>query len=320
MATDLVDDTQVVVKRAVEADLAEDVGARLEHEAEVLRRLSTASAPPVGGPERPHERVIGLACDGGCIYLVQPFVPGVTLAELVSRGPLSPASTLQVGIGVLSSLQHAHDHQVLHRDVKPANVIVEQVDGGGDDGPTVGRAVLVDFGFALSSSLAPSLRDERVGTVRYLAPEAAGLLSGAVDERSDLYSVGILIFECLAGEPPFEGADVGTVLQQHLSAAVPRLGALGVDVPRALDAVVQRLLRKDPSERYQTAGAALADLSAIADGMERGVREPTVVIGLHDRGHALTEPAFVARDAELSRLAGLIGRARETRRGGLVLL
>ena len=95
------------------------------------------------------------------------------------------------------------------------------------------------------------------------------------------------------GRRPFAGADVGEVLQQHLSTPAPRLRALGVDVPQALDAVIQRLLRKDPAERYQSAAAAVADLTAIADGLRRGVREPAVVVGLHDRRQALTEPSFV---------------------------
>jgi serine/threonine protein kinase len=222
------------------------------------------------------------------------------------------SASLEVAIDVLSVLQHAHDKGVLHRDVKPANIMV-------GEGSPVGEAVLVDFGFARSSSLAPALRDERVGTVRYLAPEAAGLLPSPVDGRSDLYSTGIVLFECLAGEPPFVGADVGSVLQQHLSASPPRLRALGVDVPQALDAVVQRLLRKDPAERYQTAAAAAADLTAIADGLRRGVREPPVIVGLHDRRQALTEPSFVARTAELAALADLV-RAAAGGAGGLVLL
>ncbi|MEA2717280.1 MAG: hypothetical protein QOI99_1597, partial [Actinomycetota bacterium] len=301
LAFDLEENTQVVLKRAAVGDLADGVAARLEHEAEVLQRLSAL----VPGPVR-------FAREDGSVYLVQPLVPGVTLQHRLSQGPLSVASTLQVGIDLLTVLQHAHDLGVLHRDVKPANVVI-------DEGEPVTKATLIDFGFARSSSLAPGLRDERVGTVRYLAPEAAGLLPHDVDQRSDLYSVGILLFECFSGQPPFAGPDVGAMLKQHLSTPVPHLRSLGVELPQSLDAVVQRLLRKDPAERYQTAAAALADLTAIADGLRRGVREPAVVVGLHDRRQALTEPSFVARAAELARLGKLVARAAEGR-GGLVLL
>ena len=145
------------------------------------------------------------------------------------------------------------------------------------------------------------------------------MLERAVDERSDLYSAGVVLFECLAGRPPFEGNDVGEVLRQHLNTPAPQLRGLGVEVPRALDAALQRLLRKDPGERYQSAGAARADFAAIADAIELGIAEPAVVIGLHDRRQMLTEPAFVGRADELGKLARLIRRAGEGR-GGLVLL
>ena len=301
LGVDLEQGGRVVVKRAALSDLADGVAARLEHEAEVLRRLAPAVAAP-----------LSFAREGESVFLVQALVPGTTLQERLAGGPLSVPSSLRVGIDVLSVLGHAHDQGVLHRDVKPANVVIDGAD-------PVARAVLIDFGFARSSSLAPALRDERVGTVRYLAPEAAGLLPHPVDQRSDLYSVGILLFECLAGEPPFAGPDVGTMLKQHLSTPAPHLRALGVDLPQALDAVVQRLLRKDPAERYQSAQAAIADLTEIADALGRGVREPAVVVGLHDRRQVLTEPSFVARTAELTRLGDLVARTADGR-GGLVLV
>ena len=302
VAVDLSDGTQVVIKQVAVAEVHGAVRARLEHEAEVLRRLAPASA----------SRPITLRREGDALYVVQPYAPGITLEERIKRGPLTVASSLAVGIDVFAALQQAHDHGVLHRDVKPANLIV-------DEDEPLQRAVLIDFGFARSGSLEPSLRDERVGSARYLAPEAAGLLERAVDERSDLYSAGIVLFECLAGRPPFEGSDVGEVLRCHLNTPPPRLRGLGADVPRALDAVVQRLLRKDPAERYQSAGAASADLLEIADAIRRGVQEPGVVIGLHDRRQVLTEPAFVGRAAELALLGRLIGEAGEGR-GGLVLV
>lgn len=302
VGTDLLLDAPVVIKRAASAEVADAMRARLEHEADVLKLIGGASglSPVV------------VAREGGAFSLVRPFVAGITLEERLRGGSLSVASALRVGIDVLSALQQAHDHQVLHRDVKPANVVV-------DEAEPLARAVLIDFGFARSTTLDASLGQERVGTARYLAPEAAGLLVSAVDERSDLYSVGVVLFECLAGRPLFDGSDVGVVLQQHLSTPAPELRELGVDLPRVLDAVVQRLLRKDPAERYQSAYAALADLAAIADAVGRGIKEPSVVIGLHDRRQVLTEPAFVGRLAELSLLGGFIRQAREGA-GGLVLL
>src|SRR5436190_18156394 len=201
----------IVVKTVDAGAVSSAVRLRVAHEALILRRL-----------ESPDFRVLDtLGFEDGMLYLVQPFVPGVALNErLATSGPLSVGSTLAVAVEVLRSLQKAHDADVLHRDVKPANVIV-------DEGEPISRVVLIDFGFARSVWLDPSIRDEPVGTVRYLAPEAIGALGGTViDERSDLYSVGVLLFVCLAGRPAFEGRDIGDVLRQHLSAPAASLRAI----------------------------------------------------------------------------------------------
>ena len=111
-----------------------------------------------------------------------------------------------------------------------------------------------------------------------------------------------MLFHCLAGHPPFQGDSVGTVLLQHMTSPVPELRSIGVAVPRALDELVQRLLRKDPSDRYQTAEAVLFDLKSIAESLAAGAREPACVVGLHDRRLSLTEPAFIGREQELEQL------------------
>ncbi|MEO5678098.1 MAG: AAA family ATPase, partial [Acidimicrobiales bacterium] len=282
----------VVVKTVAAGTVPTPARLRLEHEAAVLERLG--SSPGF----RP---LLASGHEGGLFYLVQPLMAGVTLAARLADGPLSVAATLRVAADILAALQVAHDHEVLHRDVKPANVIVEP-------GEMAGSTVLIDFGLARSAGLDPSLQGEPVGTARYLAPEAAGLLDLAVDERSDLYAAGIVLFECLAGEPPFMGTSVGEVLRQHLSLRPPRLRSLGLPVPRALDGVIQRLLAKEPDERYQTAAAALADIEAIADAMDAGSSDPPVTPGRHEARHVLTEPAFVGRADELATLmAALAG-------------
>src|SRR5207302_11460652 len=138
------------------------------------------------------------------------------------------------------------------------------------------------------------------GTVPYMSPEQAGLLGPAVDERSDLYSAGVVLFECLAGRPPFQGEDVGEVLRQHLTVRPPELRSLRVRVPRALDELVQRLLRKDPPDRYQSAEAVLAALFLIADALDGGQPEPPLVVGLHAHRRTLPQPAFVGRQDALA--------------------
>ncbi len=302
VGVDLEQGDQVVIKTVLASEVSEAARLRLEHEARVLGRLEGLGS----------RALIAVGQDGDHVYLVQPFIAGRSLRDRLRDGPISVASALRVGADVLNALQVAHDGDVLHRDVKPANVIV-------DDKDPIDRAVLIDFGFARSAWLDADIRDEPVGTARYLAPEAAGTLDTPTDERSDLYAVGVLLFECLAGRPPFEGSDVGEVLRQHLNTPPPQLRSLGIDVPRAVDAVIQRLLRKHPYERYQSAGAVLADLDQIVDALARGVSDPPIVIGLNDRRHALAEPAFVGRSEELAELAGYLQRAQDGG-GGLVLL
>ena len=220
--------------------------------------------------------------------------------------------TVNLGRLLLSALQEVHDQGVLHRDVKPANVIVNE------EGP-LNAATIIDFGLARSARLDASIRDEPVGTARYISPEQAGLLGQDVDERSDLYSIGIVLYECLAGRPPFQGETVGEVLRQHMTLHPPELRTLGLTVPRALDEVIQRLLRKDPRDRYQAAAGVLADLKQIGEALERGIADPTLVVGLEDRRKTLTEPAFVGRNAELELLDLQLQRTRGGE-GGLVLL
>src|SRR5205814_10597949 len=140
-----------------------------------------------------------------------------------------------------------------------------------------------------------------------------------VGAPADLYSAGVLLFEVLTGRTPFQGATVGAVLFQHMTARVPELRGLGLEVPRALDEIMQRLLRKDPRDRYQSAEAVLADLNLLADFLDRGVGEPVFVIGVRDRRRTLTEPAFVGRDEELTALDAQLEKARRGE-GGLVFL
>ena len=158
-----------------------------------------------------------------------------------------------------------------------------------------------------------------MGTALYMSPEQAGMLDTDKDERSDLYSAGILLFECLAGHIPFQGTNVGEVLRLHLTARPPELRSLGLAVPRALDEVIQRLLRKDPRDRYQTAEAVFADLDVIASALEQGITEPALVVGLRDRRRTLTEPAFVGRAEELAALDLQLQRVRQGE-SGLVIL
>src|SRR5207247_384117 len=127
------------------------------------------------------------------------------------------------------------------------------------------------------------------------------------------------LFECLAGRPPFQAATVGEVLRQHMTVQPPELRSLGLVIPRALDEVIQRLLRKDPLDRYQSATAVLADFTMIAAALDQGIAEPELVVGITDRRRTLTDPAFVGRTEELALLDDQLEQARAGH-GGVVLL
>jgi signal transduction histidine kinase len=299
--TDLVTGAQVVVKTAPLHALKVGAFERMSRDDNVLRELRSARlAPPLHG-----------GVDGEWLFRVRPYVPSATLAERLSKGPLSLQETLGLGRGVLSALREAHAHQVPHRHLKPSNVVIPSQEA-------FPEAVLLDFGLSLEDHREASLRALPLGAIQYLAPEQLGLVAAEAGPVSDLYAVGLMLFECLAGAPPFPGKTLGELLRQHLD-TVPELRARGLPVPRALEQVVQHLLCEEPRERYQSAEAALRDLEEIAVELARGLADPAVVVGRADRHPRLIEPVFIGRAQELTALE----RAREATargEGGLVLV
>ena len=272
-----------VVVKSIPADAVPPAAdARLSAEAERLRRLTEPSLAPLLRAVR----------EDGWVHLVMPYVAGVTLKERLGQGRLEMAEAATVGRGLLAALAAAHEAGVRHHDVKPANLIV-------NEDPPIERVKLTDWGSAPRLERPTEIRQALASTARYTSPEQAGLLEGRADERSDLYSAGAVLFECLAGRPPFQAEGIGELLRLHLTAPVPELRALGLPVPRALDEVLGRLMAKDPRDRYQSAAAALADLEQLERELARGVSDPAFVVGLRDVRRTLTEPAFVGRTAEL---------------------
>jgi len=300
--TDLSEGSPVIVKEIDISTVTTTVRMRLEHEAQVLEQLHSASFSPL----------LASGLEGNVYFFVQPELGSRTLRDCITAEPLSVLSTLRVAADVLEQLDVAHAKGILHRDVKPENVmILGEV--------SFEHAMLIDYGLSSSGGLNTSLQDQSVGTARYLSPEAAGVIDSVVDHRSDLYALGATLFECLARRPPFTAETVGEVLRQHLNEPVPYLRALGVAVPRALEGLIQRLLAKDPDSRYQSASAVREDVMEISAALRAGVTEPAITPGAHDRRRDLTEPAFVGRLEELSALADLLARAGQGH-GGLVLV
>jgi two-component system sensor kinase len=254
-----------------------------------ITRLRPVRAPSLA-------TVLELGRTGECLYLIRAYVPGTSLEERLLKGPpLQLEDALTVGCCVLEALEQAHEQNVLHLHLKPSEVIL-----AGEQ--KVQSAVLTDFELDRRATRAPPSRNTSVDLVPYLSPEHAGVINHAVDRRTDLYAAGALLFSALAGRPPFEATTLKELSEQLLTIQSPKLRALGLAVPRALDEILHRLLRKDPRDRYQSAAAALADLRQLARSLEYGRADSIVVVGHSDRRQTLTEPAFIGRNAELAAL------------------
>ena len=197
------------------------------------------------GITRVHE--VGLA--DGQAYMIMDLVDGRPLAGSLVEGPLPVDETVRIGLAVAEVLAAVHRGGLVHRDVKPQNIMLEPG----------GRARLIDFGMAARADR--DCGDMAAGTFLYAAPEQTGMIKRPVDGRSDLYALGAVLFECLTGTTPFVAEDTGTLLHMHAVTPAPPVTDLRPDVPAGLAAAVAKLLAKDPDDRYATAGNLIADLA-----------------------------------------------------------
>ncbi|GAA4949691.1 hypothetical protein GCM10025331_42420 [Actinoplanes utahensis] len=235
-------------------------------------------------------------------YLVMELVTGNRLGDLLRAGRLTPARVALIGADIAEALTAVHRAGLVHRDVKPDNVMV-----GAD-----GRARLVDLGMAARSG--ELCGDEIAGTLTYTAPEQNGSLRRPVDARSDLYSLGVVLYECLAGRPPFRAADTGELMRLHAVAAPPALPAPeGNRAEGPLAAVVARLLAKDPDDRYAGAPGLAADLRSVA-----AAPDAALTVGAADRPVTPAEPPLAGRERELGELAGCWARIRDGARVAVI--
>ncbi|MFG1647940.1 Stk1 family PASTA domain-containing Ser/Thr kinase [Amycolatopsis sp. NPDC049252] len=196
--------------------------------------------------------------EGGVAFLVMELVDGGTLRDLLDeRGPLEVALALSVAEPVLSALAAAHRAGLVHRDVKPENVLI------GRSGPHTGGVVKVaDFGLVRAVASAGTTSSSVIlGTVAYLSPEQ--VTTGAADSRGDVYSAGILLYEMLTGRAPYTGDTAISVAYRHVNDDVPRPSELRPDLPPALDELITRATRRDPALRPADAGEFLTELTAV---------------------------------------------------------
>lgn len=184
---------------------------------------------------------------------------GTGLHERLQAGPLDVAMALRVTRAVADALAAVHAAGVLHKDVKPANILIT-ADGG---------VHLAGFGAAVAVARESTSRTAAEATLAYLAPERTGRMDRPADHRSDLYSLGITLYEALTGVVPFDGEDPLDVVHAHLARPAPDPRELVKAIPEPVALLIDRLLRKDPAERYQSAASLRYDLDAMLDAIDR---------------------------------------------------
>ncbi|MFL5977882.1 MAG: Stk1 family PASTA domain-containing Ser/Thr kinase [Gaiellaceae bacterium] len=192
----------------------------------------------------------------GTYYIAMEYLDGRSLKELiVGRGPAPIKTAIDYARQTLAAVGFAHKHGIVHRDIKPHNVLVNPE----------GRLKVTDFGIARSGASQMTEVGSIIGTAQYLSPEQAR--GAPVDQTSDLYSVGVVLYEMLTGQVPFTGETPLEIAMKHLSEVPKPPSELRPEVPHDLDSIVLRALAKDPSERYQSAEEMDADLARVLEGL-----------------------------------------------------
>ena len=284
--------------RAIALKVLGNVWADDASHSDSARARFLAEARTAASLDHPHVATVydvGEAPDGQ-LFIAMAHCEGGSLADRIARGPVPGEAALRVARELVSALEAAHARGIVHRDVKPANVLFD----------AAGRLRLADFGIATLAGQDTSHLGVVLGTAAYLAPEQ--LRGGDVDHRADLWALGVTLYEMLAGRRPFVGGSYAAVLHDVLVAEPVPVDRL-VTVPAALGALVHQLLSKNPDERPQSAAEVSRLLAAI--GEERRERSAvTPRSGARVSGAAAPLTSFVGREREVAITAALLERAR----------
>ena len=219
-------------------------------------------------------------------FIVMEFVDGKLLKDLIKDGPMTPAEAGHIVAGILTALEYSHAAGVVHRDIKPGNIMVTRT----------GQVKVMDFGIAraISDSSATVAQTTAIlGTAQYFSPEQAK--GETVDSRSDLYSTAVVLFEMLTGRPPFRGDSPIAVAYQHVSEPADAPSSLNPKLTEQMDAVVLRGLEKDRTRRYQSADEFRTDVEAVVAGRPPVAKLPTVDPSIDLFGGAVETPEATVR-------------------------
>jgi ABC-type transport system substrate-binding protein len=271
---------EVAIKLVSSAELAPDIEERFQREAQIVAQMDHPAIVPIHDLGR-HE---------GSLFFVMPLVSGTNLLRLIREQSLRLGEVVDIGIQAADALDYSHARGVVHRDIKPANIMVAREEGAGV------RVRVMDFGLAHATSESRLTKTGTlVGTVAYLSPEQ--VVSRSFDTRSDIYSLGTVLYECVVGEPPFTG-EVQSILYRivHEIPQAPR--ALGAEIKEELQDIILRCLEKDPGKRFPKAGQ-------LAEALRRHRS------GLASDEFRMSMVASPSRMIQRPALSPFIGRERE---------
>src|SRR5215204_3315042 len=239
------------VSRALDPNLSRGVGMKMipphrcADPASVMRFESEAS----GVASLRHQNIVQVydfKNDNGIYYMVLEFIPGETLQDRLKRlaadgRQLSIEDALKITMNISEAMGYAHQRGMVHRDIKPANIMLD----------TQGQAILMDFGIVkILGGDSHTSTGAVVGTARYMSPE---IIRGEVaDHRSDIYSLGVALYEMLSGRPPFMADSAMTLMMMHLNDPIPNVRGFRGDVPAELVEIIEKCLAKDRNDRYQS--------------------------------------------------------------------
>ena len=229
----------------------EEFRRRFHHEGEAVAMLSHANTV----------QVYDVSSSDNADYIVMELIDGITLKHYMEKkGTLNWKETLHFGMQIAKALEHAHSRGIVHRDIKPHNVMVLKN----------GSVKVTDFGIARVMSKTNTLTKEALGSVHYISPEQAK--GGWVDNRSDLYSLGVVMYEMMTGRPPYDGESPVAVAIQHINGGAPLPSTLNPNIPRGLEQISLKAMAREVVDRYESATLMLQD-------MEEFRKNPAIVFG-----------------------------------------